>query len=142
MICECSLSTYIIFLLLSLSCYPIWSKFKFWLTNFWSDQLCRRQALSLQSHQAGWISKDCNYLISVMLTPNSTLIHTLFTCSKWNMCHTLFICTMYIYHTELFEIHSCAKEVIFGTEFVFLCKNPPFYQVNLLRMQELQKCFF
>ena len=28
------------------------------------------------------------------------------------------------------EIPSCGNKVIFVTEFVILCKNPPFYDVN------------
>ena len=32
----------------------------------------------------------------------------------------------------LFEIPPCTKKVILVPEFVILCKNPPFYEVNLL----------
>ena len=44
------------------------------------------------------------------------------------------------------SLHAQIK-VIFVTEFVILCKNPPFYEVNLilsikaLRMEEFQKYF-
>ena len=31
-----------------------------------------------------------------------------------------------------FEIPLCTKKVIFVTELLILCKNPPFYEVNIL----------
>ena len=44
------------------------------------------------------------------------------------ICGLFVICT---YITIFFiEIHPCAKEVNFITEFVLLIKNPPFYEVN------------
>ena len=55
----------------------------------------------------------------VYLTPNTPLIHTSFTYSKWNMAQSLFMrCT---YTTKSFiEIHPCPKKVFFITEFAIL----------------------
>ena len=70
-----------------------------------------------------------------ILTPNTPLIHTLFTCSKWNMddwygLKVSLIISTYITQNFL-EIPPCAKNVIWITEFGIQWKNPPFSEVNL-----------
>ena len=38
---------------------------------------------------------------------------------------------------KIIEIPPCGKKVIFVTEFVILCKSPPFYEVKLIRRKWL-----
>jgi hypothetical protein len=54
-----------------------------------------------------------------ILTPNMPLIHTSFTSQSF------------------FEIPPSAKKAFFVTEFLILCKNPSFYEVNLILPKRL-----
>ena len=68
-------------------------------------------------------------------------INTSVTWSKWNMdknvCLKFYLSYLFTHTTNIFfEIPQCAQtstEVIFGTKFVILYKNPPFYKVTQLR---------
>ena len=61
---------------------------------------------------------------NLVLTPNTPLIHTSFTYSKWNMGE---ICglkshLLYVHASQFFFIPPCTKGVIFITEFAVLVK--------------------
>jgi hypothetical protein len=64
------------------------------------------------------------------LTPNTPLIHTLFTFSKLNMDDFSVPAGPLGYVDNMHEVDPCAKEVIFIPEFALLCKNPPFFEVK------------
>ena len=66
------------------------------------------------------------------------LIHTLFTCSKWNMVNFWlqhsYIRASYVHHIMFFwkSLHAhCTRYVIFAPEFVIF-KNPSFYYGRLI----------
>ena len=67
---------------------------------------------------------------------SNTKLHTWFTYSKWNMDEIfgLKVSFSIIVNPTIFffEIHPCAKKIIFITKFVFLDLNSDFYEVNEL----------
>ena len=68
--------------------------------------------VQLKTNENNWFLPS----VSNALTPNTPLIHTSFTYSKWNMGEIFGLNFHLSCHKTFFEIPPCAKVVIFVTE--------------------------